>query len=74
MQQVETLGKSVNEFLVLGGILAQIDLGIAVAGIRVILTTGQEVVTLLIVVLVKDIHAKLSRELPALLIVTVAGM
>ena len=74
MQQVETLSQGINQLLVLGRILTQVNLGLAVAGIRVILTAGQEIVALLIVVLVKDGNLKFGSKLPALLIITVAGM
>ena len=74
MQQIETLSQGINELLVLSGVLAQINLSLAVAGIRVILTAGQEIVALLIVVLIKDGNFKLSGKLPTLLIVTVAGV
>ena len=74
MQQVETLGKSIDKFLILGSILAQVNLGLAVAGIVVILTAGQEIVTRLIVVLVKNGYFKFVSKLPALLRVTVDGM
>jgi hypothetical protein len=37
MQQIETLGQGVDEFLVLGGILAEVNLRLAVAGVLVVL-------------------------------------
>ena len=74
MQQVETLSQGINQLLVLGGILTQVNLGLAVTGIRVILTAGQEIVALLIIVLIKDGYLKFCCKLPALLIVSVAGM
>ena len=42
MEQVETLGKGVDQLLVLSGILAQIDLCLGVTGIAVILALVQE--------------------------------
>ena len=54
MEQVEGFGQGIDELLVLGGIFAKVDLGLAVAGIVVVLPTGEEVVARLIVVLVED--------------------
>ena len=71
MQQIETLGKGVDKFLVLSGILAQIDLCLGVTGIAVILALVQEEVVLLIVVLVEDRHAQFVGKFPASLIVGV---
>ena len=33
MQQIQSLGKGINQLLVLGGILTQINLGLTVAGV-----------------------------------------
>ena len=44
MEQVEGFGQGVDELLVLGGIFAQIDLGLAVAGIVVVLAAVEEIV------------------------------
>ena len=74
MKQIETFGKSIYKFLILSGILAQINLGLAVTGIIIILTAGKEIVALLIVVLIQNGHLKLCSKLPTLLIVTVSRM
>ena len=74
MQQIESLGQGVDELLVLGGILTQIDLCLAVTGIVVILALVEEIVILLVVVLVEDGHAQLVGQLPSSLKIGVAGM
>ena len=72
MEQIKTLGQSVDELLVLGGILTQIDLRLAVAGIFIVLALVEEVVVGLVVVLVDDGHAEFLSELPTIVEVAVA--
>ena len=43
MEQIETLGEGVDQFFVLGGILTEIDLRLAIAGVTVVLALIQEV-------------------------------
>ncbi len=74
MQQIESFGQRVDEFLVLGGILAEIHLGGALARVAVILTAGEEVVAGLVVVLIHDGHLQLLGQAPAVVIVGVATM
>ena len=74
MQQIQTFGQGVDEFLVLSGILTQVNLGLAVAGIAVVLALVQEVGVGLVVVLVEDRHIEFLGQLPTVLIVAVIGM
>ena len=74
MEQVQTLGQGVDELLVLGSILTQVHLRLAVAGVVVVLALVQEVAVGLIVVLVDDRHAQLVGQLPAILEVGITGV
>ena len=74
MEEVETFGEGIDELLVLGGILTEIDLRLAVTGIAVVLAALQEVVALLVVVLVDDGHGCLVSEFPACLEIGVVGV
>ena len=74
MQEIQSLCQGINEFLVLGGILTQIDLRLPVTGIIVILPAGEEIITRLIIVLVQDGHSKFISQFPSGLEVTVARM
>ena len=74
MEQVESLGQGGVKLAVLSGILAQIDLRLAVAGITVVLAAAEEIGQRLVVMLVDDGHAKLVGQLPPVLEVGVAGM
>ena len=56
MQQIEALSQCVDQFLVLGSILTQINLGLTVTRIFVVLTIVQEVSVRLVVVLVDNGH------------------
>ena len=71
MEQVETFSQCVDEFLVLGGILTQIDLCLAVTWIVVILTFAEEVVARLIVVLIEDGKVDFLCQFPSCLEVMV---
>ena len=74
MNQVECLGQGVAHLFVLRGILTEINLGLAVAGIAVILAALLEIVTLLVVVLVKDGQVDFLGQFPSVVIVGIAGM
>ena len=72
MEQIQTLGEGVDEFLVLGGILSEIHLRLAVTGITVILTLVQEVRVRLVIVLVEDGHTQLFCQFPTSLEVRIS--
>ena len=74
VQQIQTLGQGVDQLLILSSILTQIDLGLAVAGIAVVLALVQEVGVGLVVVLVEDRHIEFLGQLPTVLVVAVIGM
>ena len=74
MQQVEAFSQRVDQLLVLGGILTQIHLRLAVTRVLVVLTTLQEIVARLIVVLIHDGHSQFVGQFPSVLIVRIAGM
>ena len=74
MEQIEALGQCIDELLVLSGILSQINLRFAVAGVAVILALVQEELVGFIVVLIEDRHGQLISEFPTILKVGVVGM
>ena len=74
MEEVETFGEGIDELLVRGAVLTEIDLRLAVTGIAVVLAALQEVVARLVVVLVDDGHGGLLSEFPACLVVGVIGV
>ena len=71
MQQVQTFGQSIDELFVLGSILTEVNLGLAVAGIAIILALVQEIVVGLIVVLIEEWHSKLVSQFPTCFVVGV---
>ena len=78
VHQIDGLGKCIEQLVVastiLCGILAQIDLGLAVAGIVVVLTAVEIILCRLVVVLVDDGKTDLFGKLPRIIIVGVAGV
>ena len=74
MQEIEAFGQSIDEFLVLSCILAQIDLSLAVTGIFIVLAAVEEIAVRLVVMLVDDGHSQFVGQLPTILQVGIAGM
>ena len=74
MEQIESFGQSIYQFLVLGRIFTQIDFRLSVAGIIVVLPARQEIVVRLIVVLIKDGQTYLFSQFPAIVEVWIARM
>ena len=74
MEQVKTLCKGIDEFLVLGSILTQVNLRLAVAWVVVVLALGEEEVVRLIVVLIEDGQVDFLCQFPASIEVRIAGV
>ena len=74
MEQIETFGKGVDEFLVLRGILAQIDFRFTVTGIGIILALAEEIGVGLVVMFVDDRHTNLVSQFPTSIQVAIARM
>ena len=74
MQQIQALSQSINQLLVLSSILTQVNLGLTITWIVIVLAFVQEVSVWLVVVFVEDRHVELLSQLPTSLIVRIILM